>query len=365
MEGESALKRPAFQFYPADWRKDAAVQACSMAARGLWHEMLCIMHECQPYGYLTISGAAMSPQQLARLVGEGVKDVSAWLSELEAADVFSRDPEGRIFSRRMVKDERLRVVRAEAGGQGGNPALIGGYNAPGFVYIAQRSMDRAVKIGISVDPAKRIYKLRQQFANQEIVLLAKHHVLDMGAEEEAAHSMFREHRLDSEWFRLDEEGLNRLELHLKAKSKASPTPSSSSSSSENLTNPSGLVVAGGGEPPPDDAPRVTAIPDCEHQRVVDLYHEKLPMCPRVIDWNATRQGYLRQRWREQAANGKWTCAADGVAYFGRYFEFVAQSKFLTGQRPGRGDAPPFVADLEWLLRPTNFAKVREGKYHAA
>lgn len=256
-----------------------------MAARGLWHEMLCIMHECQPYGYLTISGAAMSPQQLARLVGEGVKDVSAWLSELEAAGVFSRDPEGRIFSRRMVKDEHLRCVRAEAGRLGGNPALVG----------------------------RKVNQMDNQGDNQ------------------------------------------------------SPTPSSSSSSSssENLTNPSGLVVAGGGEPPPDDAPRVTAIPDCEHQRVVDLYHEKLPMCPRVIDWNATRQGYLRQRWREQAANGKWTCAADGVAYFGRYFEFVAQSKFLTGQRPGRGDAPPFVADLEWLLRPTNFAKVREGKYHAA
>lgn len=120
------MKRPAFQFYPADWRKDAAVQACSMAARGLWHEMLCIAHECDPYGHLTVNGAAMTSAQLARLVGEGAKDVQSWLTELEAAGVFSRDDQGRIYSRRMVKDERLRNVRADAGRLGGNPRLVGG-----------------------------------------------------------------------------------------------------------------------------------------------------------------------------------------------------------------------------------------------
>ena len=30
------MKRPAFQFYPSDWRKDMALQSCSVAARGLW-----------------------------------------------------------------------------------------------------------------------------------------------------------------------------------------------------------------------------------------------------------------------------------------------------------------------------------------
>jgi len=34
----SASKRPAFQFYPGDWRRDTALQSVSLAARGLWIE---------------------------------------------------------------------------------------------------------------------------------------------------------------------------------------------------------------------------------------------------------------------------------------------------------------------------------------
>lgn len=118
------MKRPAFQFYPADWRKDADLQSCSIGARGLWVEMLCVMHECTPYGHLCVNGKPMTEGQLARLVGEPVKPTLKWLAELEAAAVFSRDDQGRIYSRRMVKDERLRNIRAEAGAMGGNPALL-------------------------------------------------------------------------------------------------------------------------------------------------------------------------------------------------------------------------------------------------
>lgn len=120
------MKRPAFQFYPADWRKDAALQSCSIAARGLWVEMLCIMHECTPYGYLCVNGQPMTDSQLARLVGDTVKAVVSYKKELEAAGVYSYDDQGRVYSRRMVKDEHLRNIRAQAGAMGGNPALLGG-----------------------------------------------------------------------------------------------------------------------------------------------------------------------------------------------------------------------------------------------
>src|SRR5260363_9427 len=107
------MKRPSFQFYHAEWRKDSALQSCSIAARGLWIEMMCIMHECEPYGYLSINGHAMNAAQLARLVGE-----------FEKAGVFSRTETGCIYSRRMVNDERIRTVRAESGKLGGNPDLL-------------------------------------------------------------------------------------------------------------------------------------------------------------------------------------------------------------------------------------------------
>lgn len=118
------MKRPAFQFYPADWRKDSALQSTSIAARGLWIEMTCVMHECDPYGHLAINGNPMSDAQLSRLVGESQQSVKRLLSELEVAGVFSRTNDGCIFSRRMVKDEYLRNIRAEAGRLGGNPNLL-------------------------------------------------------------------------------------------------------------------------------------------------------------------------------------------------------------------------------------------------
>jgi hypothetical protein len=119
------MKRPAFQFYPADWRKDAALQSCSLAARGLWHEMMCLMHECEPYGHMSINGKPMKAEQVARLVGISDKDYAKLLAELQEAGVPSVSDDGCIYSRRMVKDEHLRNVRAEAGKKGGNPSLVG------------------------------------------------------------------------------------------------------------------------------------------------------------------------------------------------------------------------------------------------
>jgi hypothetical protein len=119
------MKRPAFQFYPADWRKDTALQSCSLAARGLWHEMLCLMHECEPYGHMAVNGKPMKAAQIARLVGVTDREYKKLLCELEDAGVYSTTEDGCIYSRRMVKDERIRNVRAEAGKKGGNPNLLG------------------------------------------------------------------------------------------------------------------------------------------------------------------------------------------------------------------------------------------------
>ena len=118
------MKRPAFQFYPADWRKDPALSACSLAARGLWIELMCIAHESGTYGVLSINGKPMAPAQIARMVGESPSVVTKLLAELEDVGVFSRDEQGCIYSRRMVKDEHVRNVRADAGRLGGNPNLL-------------------------------------------------------------------------------------------------------------------------------------------------------------------------------------------------------------------------------------------------
>jgi len=112
------VKRPSFQFYPGDWRRDPALSICSLAARGLWIDLMCLAHESAEYGVLSINGNPMTDQQIARVVGESVATVAKLSHELESCGVFSRTEKGAIFSRRMVRDEQLRSIRA-AGGEGG------------------------------------------------------------------------------------------------------------------------------------------------------------------------------------------------------------------------------------------------------
>lgn len=99
------MKRPAFQFYPGDWQRDAALRMCSLSARGLWWEMICIMHSAEPYGHLVAAGQPITCAELARIVGESKGDVTKWLAELNRRQVYSVTSEGAIYSRRMVRDE--------------------------------------------------------------------------------------------------------------------------------------------------------------------------------------------------------------------------------------------------------------------
>lgn len=121
-------KQPWMKFYPSDWRSDPALRICSVAARGLWMEMLCIAHESEPRGSLAVNGNPVSAKALSALAGVPEKELSQLLAELENAGVFSRDDDGVIFSRRIRRDEE-RSRRDKANGKkGGNPTLKEGVN---------------------------------------------------------------------------------------------------------------------------------------------------------------------------------------------------------------------------------------------
>lgn len=115
-------KRPAMQFYIGDWKKDPEVRACSLAARGLWLEMICIMYEAERRGYLLVRNRPPTPEELGRNVGADAAEVRALLAELENAGVYSIE-DGVIYCRRMVRDAALSEKNKENGSKGGNPAL--------------------------------------------------------------------------------------------------------------------------------------------------------------------------------------------------------------------------------------------------
>lgn len=98
-------------------------------------------------------------------------------------------------------------------------------------------------------------------------------------------------------------------------------------------------------------------------RIIGAYHEALPDMPRMEVVNKTREGLIRQRWKDMAKLRGFQSEAEGVEVFRKFFVWIGKSRFLTGRVNPSGDRPPFVADLEWIMRPTNFAKIIEGKYH--
>jgi hypothetical protein len=80
------------------------------------------MHEGTPYGYLKVNNKVILPSNLARMVGLTLQEVEGYLEELKDAGVYDID-DGAICSRRMIRDENLRKIRAEGGKLGGNPKL--------------------------------------------------------------------------------------------------------------------------------------------------------------------------------------------------------------------------------------------------
>ena len=105
---------------------------------------------------------------------------------------------------------------------------------------------------------------------------------------------------------------------------------------------------------------------CPIEKLINLYHEVLPTCTRMVERTAARDSVIRARWRDKAqpktGKARYTTEVDGLAYWRRFFEYVAKSDFLCGRSEPTKDRQVFTASLDWLLKPANFAKVVEGNY---
>lgn len=118
-------KNPSSVWYWNDWALDPAVRLCSMAARGMWMEMLAIAAAATPYGHVQVGDKPCSADDLAQLTGQRKQDVSRWIRELDTNGVFSRTEDGTIFCRRMVREteqrqnkrKKAKVVRPPSNGK--------------------------------------------------------------------------------------------------------------------------------------------------------------------------------------------------------------------------------------------------------
>ena len=109
-------RTPAILFFVDDLLSDPKVQMAGLEALGLWIRILCVMHkDGEPYGHLRIGGRSFGVNEMARLFGESPKRINRLLIALRSTDVFSMTLDGTIFSRRLVRDEEIRLKRAAGG----------------------------------------------------------------------------------------------------------------------------------------------------------------------------------------------------------------------------------------------------------
>jgi hypothetical protein len=100
-------------------------------------------------------------------------------------------------------------------------------------------------------------------------------------------------------------------------------------------------------------------PPCPVSKVVDIYHQTLPELPKVVMLTSKRKDLISQRWKELEPES----IDEGLESFGNYFRLVRGSNFLMGKAPASNGHRVFMANLEWLVNPSNFAKVVEKNYH--
>lgn len=126
------MKRPSFQFYPADWKNNSKLRRCSEAARGAWVDILCLLHDSDEYGVCRwplaeVARAAGVPLKLAKELA--TKDVLKGAEKDAAPYVYTPRHAGKDgnpvtlvqskdgpcwYCSRFVRDEWVRQRRGQS-----------------------------------------------------------------------------------------------------------------------------------------------------------------------------------------------------------------------------------------------------------
>lgn len=96
-----------------------------------------------------------------------------------------------------------------------------------------------------------------------------------------------------------------------------------------------------------DTDKVKSIRECPYKEILELFNQVCISYPRVRGMGGHRR---------QLVSGRWSEFPD-LDVFRQVFDNAEKSAFLKGQNR-RG----WAADFDWMIRPSNFQKILEGKY---
>lgn len=87
---------------------------------------------------------------------------------------------------------------------------------------------------------------------------------------------------------------------------------------------------------------------CPYVQIMDLYHEICTSFPKIRSIDGERRKAVAARWRQHKS----------LDTFGELFRLAEASFFLKGDNDRN-----WHADFDWMMKPSNFAKVLEHKYN--
>jgi hypothetical protein len=102
------IRNSPFHLDTGDWLKDPKLSMCAPAARGIWIDLLCALHESGRRGQIT-----GTPDQLARLCRCSTAEFVEAIAEFKrtnAADISERNGSVTVINRRMQREEKARLA---------------------------------------------------------------------------------------------------------------------------------------------------------------------------------------------------------------------------------------------------------------
>lgn len=127
------MRRPSFQFYPADWLGNTNLRRCTHAEKGAWLDVMCLMHDAEEYGVLrwplndiaaaVHCGLEVLQSLVAKAVLKGDDKVidqpyiyvpRSGRKDGEPVTLIARQPGPLWYSSRMVRDEYVRQHRGDS-----------------------------------------------------------------------------------------------------------------------------------------------------------------------------------------------------------------------------------------------------------
>ena len=191
--------QPYIPLYVQDLLTDEKLVECSAESHGIYFRLMCILHKQNEYGKLCLkqkykqnrSKYFCFASMLVKQMPFEAKQIQRSLEELSAEGVIVIEDEF-LYQKRMVKDGEISVTRSKSGKKGGSN-VTKQYGKKGYLYLMSDGYNKT-KIGISVNPQNRLYRIRSDNKLSKLFDIKKTiKVNDMGKSEDFAQDFFKDY----------------------------------------------------------------------------------------------------------------------------------------------------------------------------